>query len=788
MASLEISNKMPVVSILAVVMAGATIPTLARGDEPQQEKLVVCALPAAMPRTARAKDDRPLGLDLAVARLIGRQLRRPLEVHWCASAACSWNCLREGRCDIVLGQPHGSRPARDVAWSVPYAGSQFGLVVPLDAKGIRSLGDLRDKKVGIVAGTVAIAEKDHRVVRFKTREELLDRFHSARLEGAFMDGDFAVWYLHAHRDLRLRFVEEYVPREHWNMALAVRPSDSELLVEINRAISQISASGQIRKIYADHGMTLHAPFTNTARRHVSYDAWKRIEQRGQMVVSMDPANLPYSSATENLPGFDVEILRALARELGVKLRIDWIDVQRETAIGQLLERECDLACGAAVDAGAVDDDEQLSKKVIYSRPYYGTGYLLVGRNDGPRVSRLSELKGKKSRRLGTEAGSVADYRLRQNGYLRRLYRNQLAVLKSLNDGHIDHAYLWANVGWTLHTTPEFDLRLEPDYVPEDRWNIAIAMRRGDDELKRRVDAALEKLVSRGVVAGALEKYHVPYFPPFVDETKGSAAVIQRGATDRGLEPRMHRRSRSKKSYAGLDRIRSAGRLIVGLDPNNLPFSTAHPKPAGLDYEIASLLADRLGVSLQVYWAYSSHDSYASKLATKKYCDAILGVMPDDRFGSRVLYSKPYYVASYQFVVAADADGPGELEQLPVGPLGIETGIAARGILGRDLKRYSSLEDILSAVALGELKTGYAISTRGHWLAEKQWPGKLKFIDAPNAVDKFPICVAVRKDDGDLKEAIDGALDELASSGRLAKIFARWSIPYVSANDERAPSQ
>jgi polar amino acid transport system substrate-binding protein len=661
------------------------------------------------------------------------------------------------------------------------------LVVPLDADGVRSLTDLRNKKVGIVAGTVAIAHKDHQVVRFKSREELFDRFRAERLEGAFMDADFAAWYLHAHPDLPLRLVEEYVPRERWNMAFAVRPGDSELLVEINRAAAQVAAAGGIRTIYAEHGLTLPPPFTNTARREVSHDAWKQIEQRGQLVASMDPANLPYSSATEDLPGFDVEILRALAHELGVKLRIDWIDVQRETAIGQLLEHECDLACGAAVDPDAVDDEQPLSEKVIYSRPYYGTGYMLVGRNDGPSASRLSDLKGEKSRRLGTEAGSVADYRLRQNGYLRRLFRNQLAVLKSLHDGHIDHAYLWANVGWTLHTTPEFDLRLEPGYVPQDRWNIAIAMRRGDDELKRRVDAAIETLIRREVVAGALKKYYVPYFRPFEDETKKGAGVIRRGVADRGLEPQAYRRRHSKKAYGELDRIRSAGRLIVGLDQNNLPFSTAHPKPAGLDYEIAAALGERLGVSLQVYWAYSSHDSYPSKLATKKYCDAILGVTPDDRFGNRVLYSKPYHVASYQFVVAVDGNSPTGLPQRSIDPLGVETGIAARGILGRDVKRYSSLEDVLRAVAVGETPAGYAASMRGHWLAEQQWPGKLKFLDAPNAADQFPMCVAVRKGDGDLKEAIDAALDELASSGGLARIFARWSIPYVSADNSIRPS-
>ena len=47
-------------------------------------------------------------------------------------------------------------------------------------------------------------------------------------------------------------------------------------------------------------------------------------------------------------------------------------------------------------------------------------------------------------------------------------------------------------------------------------------------------------------------------------------------------------------------------------------------------------------------------------------------------------------------------------------------------------------------------------------------------------DRFPICAAVRKTDGELKDAIDRAWDELDRSGQLAQVFARWHIPYEPA--------
>src|SRR5262249_52909746 len=155
----------------------------------------------------------------------------------------------------------------------------------------------------------------------------------------------------------------------------------------------LAESGELRKVYADHGVPFRPPFMGTARQATTPNTWRRILDRGELVVSMDPANLPYSSAKEDRPGFDVELAQALADRLRVRLRIDWLDVQRESAVGQLLQRECDLVFGEAIDVNAVADDEELAGRTLYSRPYYGTGYVLVQRQGGPRVRSLAELKG-----------------------------------------------------------------------------------------------------------------------------------------------------------------------------------------------------------------------------------------------------------------------------------------------------------------------------------------------------------------------------------------------------------
>jgi len=736
-----------------------------------------CVCTNAMPRAGSTADGKLEGVDVAVARLLAEQLGRRCEFHTCASDSCRLQNLQTEKCDAVIGLPHESASSPQIAWTSPYASGKFGLVVRGDQQGIRSLAELRGKRVGIVSGTVPLSNKDHEVVGFPSREALLRGFEQGKLEGALADVDFTAWFLKEHPQLNLRLVDEFVSNHRWNIGIAVRAVDRSLRDDISRAVDFSLRHAKFPPLCTKYGLVHRPPLVAVAEQPIvaENDTWQLIEAGGALVVSMDPANLPYSSANPERPGFDVVIAQALAKQLGVEMRIEWIDVHSETATGQLLDHESDLAFGAAIDPDAMDDEEELTGKVIYSRPYYGTGYFLVARNDAEPISSLTDLQGDKSRRLGTQAGTIADYSLRQRGYLRRLFGTQMALLTSLEKGGIDYAYLWSNSGWLLHQSPDVQAAIVPGYVPEDRWNIGIAMRRGDVEFKKHVDRALEEIIRRGDVAKALREYHVPYFAPFemaAGAKPASVGAARKGAIDRGLEPEMSGRQRSRASYDGLAKIRSRGILVVGLDQNNLPFSTTHPQPAGLDYEVAELLAQKLGVSLEVYWAYSSHDSYPSKLATKRFCDVILGVLPDDRFADRVAYSEPYYFADYVYAVPVDSE-VSDLEELPIAA---EPGIAVQGLAGRKTESYPNLEAILAAVAKREVPAGYVVSSRAHWLAAEKWPEKIRFVRPQTSVDRFGICAAVRPQEIDLKDALDRAIRELRESGQLQQAFAKWHIP------------
>ena len=178
---------------------------------------------------------------------------------------------------------------------------------------------------------------------------------------------------------------------------------------------------------------------------------------------------------------------------------------------------------------------QLGQNVDFSKPFYGTGYVLVKQKSNQKSPKT--LEAIKSEAIGTEAGSIASDVLRQIGYNRRVYRSQIAVLDALKRGQIAYGYVWANIGWLIEKgsriqraeqtdTAYPELEIVKGYIPESRlrWNIAIAFSKETPtqttrEFQDAVNTIIEKKWSPEKLKELSEKYHLPYFAPFQEDEK-----------------------------------------------------------------------------------------------------------------------------------------------------------------------------------------------------------------------------------------------------------------------------
>jgi ABC-type amino acid transport substrate-binding protein len=263
------------------------------------------------------------------------------------------------------------------------------------------------------------------------------------------------------------------------------------------------------------------------------DALEEIREKGVLTVCMDVRNLPYSNADPELPGLDVEIAHLLAEGLGVKLELHWLNTLRDSLLADMLRGHCDCVIGVPIEERAMSEAVQLGKRVDFSKPYYGTGYVLIKRKDLSQSPKT--LEDIKLETIGTEAGSIASDVLQQKGYTRRIYRSQTTVLDALRKGEIAYGCMWANSGWLIEKgsriqragttdTAYPELEVVDGYIPEPRlrWNVSIAFSKTTSErdtqaLQDAVNTIIEQKWSAEELKELCQKYYLPYFAPFQED-------------------------------------------------------------------------------------------------------------------------------------------------------------------------------------------------------------------------------------------------------------------------------
>jgi len=237
--------------------------------------------------------------------------------------------------------------------------------------------------------------------------------------------------------------------------------------------------------------------------------WERIKASGVLRICVDPDNPPYSVDDPARPGFDIEIAQALATHLGIQLQLHWNETyftERAIRRGLLVQKSCDLFMGLPVGEWA---DEEL----MFSRPYYGGAYVLVVR-EGEATLPLEALKGLP---VGVEVWTRPYRVLFRRGYQVRQYRDPKALVQAIQKGELRAGILWApTFGWLKRTDPSLRVKIADRYHPDPelRTNVAIGIRKEDQDLKEVIDGVVETLLTDGTIERILTRYGVPFYPPF----------------------------------------------------------------------------------------------------------------------------------------------------------------------------------------------------------------------------------------------------------------------------------
>lgn len=229
----------------------------------------------------------------------------------------------------------------------------------------------------------------------------------------------------------------------------------------------------------------------------------QIKDSGAIGLCAHPNSLPFASKTAEPPGFQIELGRALARELGVSLTPDWI-----LTAGQISRADCDIMLDAIADPEA---QEELRLKL--SEPYYRSGVSLAVPKDS-RISSFASLDG--TTKVGVQVGSITAMTLGQRHVRISIFGFEEDMLDAIASHEVDAAAVTAtSAGYynKRHPGQEFVVLPPDETTPALSWNVAVGMRKPDAALKDAIDAALTRLTQDGTIAAIYARYGVTLQPP-----------------------------------------------------------------------------------------------------------------------------------------------------------------------------------------------------------------------------------------------------------------------------------
>jgi ABC-type amino acid transport substrate-binding protein len=234
-----------------------------------------------------------------------------------------------------------------------------------------------------------------------------------------------------------------------------------------------------------------------------------VRRAGTLRVCLPPDDPPFVAPDAKAPGIDVEILQALARDLGLALA-----PVLEPAMGQDFNPRAWHVTRAACEvlAGGLVASPITRSFLETSPPYAQTGWALLSPQPPPSPASGGELGwGQlRGRKLGVLAPPSGLDRIALASHLRAAQAQVIivsgteALVMGLREGRFEagvtEKLLADQVAAREH--------LVADWLPGDlpRYPVALGLWKGDLTLKRAVSGTLERLTRDGTVAGILAKY------------------------------------------------------------------------------------------------------------------------------------------------------------------------------------------------------------------------------------------------------------------------------------------
>ncbi len=205
-------------------------------------------------------------------------------------------------------------------------------------------------------------------------------------------------------------------------------------------------------------------------------------------LSDDYAPMEYRDENNELVGFDIDFIKALEEEMGVKIEI--ITTAWDGIFLGLNTGKYDMI----ISTTGITSERQ--ENYNQSIPYLSSGQVVVVNKDNESIKTVADLAGKK---IGVQIESTGDVaatkQSEETAYDITRYDDVVSVFNDISAGRIDACVVDSLVAMEYVAKNADKYVLSPVQLTNEP--LAVTMKKGNDELKAKVDSAIKEMRNNG---------------------------------------------------------------------------------------------------------------------------------------------------------------------------------------------------------------------------------------------------------------------------------------------------
>ena len=233
----------------------------------------------------------------------------------------------------------------------------------------------------------------------------------------------------------------------------------------------------------------------------SVSDWEYVKKNGQMVVGLDDTFAPmgFRDKNDKLVGFDIDLARAVGKQLDIKIKFQPIDWDAKES--ELKSKNIDCIWNG------MSATKERQEKMSLSDKYLNNKIIIMSMKKDQNVKRVSDLN---SKNIGTQADSAALETMKANKHYQdfqknvKEYKSYDDALMDMKAGRLDCIVIDQVLGEYKNKKMNETLYVSDFDFGDDFY--AIGFRKEDKELTKKVNDALQALIDNGEAAKISKKW------------------------------------------------------------------------------------------------------------------------------------------------------------------------------------------------------------------------------------------------------------------------------------------